>query len=72
VVRQKSSGSYESIFQHQHRLSVNDLCHLIIDLFIGPYIFKRLLTVANYLNFLRNELPLLEERGGKAPIWERL
>jgi hypothetical protein len=50
---------------------VNDWCHLIVDMFIGPYIFKQPLSAANYLNFLGNELPLLEVPGGKAPHFRR-
>lgn len=47
--------------QHQGRWSVNVWCGIIGGSIIGPYFFERSLTGNSFLEFLRNELPVLLE-----------
>ena len=52
----------------QHRFSVNVWCGVIDSCLIGPFVFEGRLTGEVYVNFLRNELPLLLE---EVPLMHR-
>lgn len=47
--------------EHQNRWSVNVWCGILGDNIIGPFVFNGHLNGQMYLNFLRNELPVLLE-----------
>lgn len=47
--------------QHQGRWSVNVWCGILGNKIIGPFIWNEPLRGENYLNFLRNNLPVLLE-----------
>ena len=47
--------------QHQGRWSVNVWCGILGNKIIGPYFFEQALTGNIFLNFLRNQLPVLLE-----------
>jgi hypothetical protein len=58
-----STGNPHSTVERvlQHRFSVNVCCGLIGDQLTGPFVVEQRLIADKYLDFLKNELPLLME-----------